>query len=55
MGNESLMDTMAEIMSAEYRQVIDNMLLSSEPGAFRTWLSPYHLTAHNVEVEFDGN
>ena len=55
MSDTNLQEYMAEIMSAEYRQVIDNMLLSSEPGAFRTWLSPYHLTAHNVEVEFDGN
>ena len=54
MGNESLMDTMAEMMSAEYRQVIDNMLLSNEFGNFKTFVNPLNYAeAHEVEVEFD--
>lgn len=52
MGNESLMDTMAEIMSAEYRQVIDNMLLNNDisPIVAKEWHS---MKYHEVEVEFD--
>ena len=54
MGNESLMDTMAEIMSAEYRQVIDNMLLNNEFG--KPFQAPLNFAGkHEVEVEFDGD
>ena len=54
MGNESLMDTMAEIMSAEYRQVIDNMLLNNDinPLKVKEWHS---MKYHEVEVDFDGD
>ena len=52
MSDTNLQEYMAEIMSAEYRQVIDNMLLNNEFG--KPFQTPFSFAGkHEVEVEFD--
>lgn len=53
MPTKSLMDTMAEMMSTEYRQVIDNMLLNNLNNDFNPYYMMHHMGQHEVEVEFD--
>ena len=54
MNDNNLQEYMAEIMSAEYRQVIDNMLLNNDinPLKVKEWHS---MKYHEVEVDFDGD
>lgn len=51
MNDNNLQEYMAEIMSAEYRQVIDNMLLNNELG--KPFRAMHAMDKHEVEVEFD--